>query len=70
MDVYNTKDFSALNLTDKLVFPHYDREDLFRDYSNKTIEERLKEFELNEGCEVARLKEEEFITIHNKSIDF
>lgn len=27
-------DFSALNLTEKIVFPHYDREDLFRDSTN------------------------------------
>lgn len=27
MNILNTKDFSVLGLTDKLVFPHYDRED-------------------------------------------
>ena len=69
MDAFDTEDFSALNLTDKLVFPHYDQEDLFRDYSNKTIEERLKEFEVAESCEVTRLKDDEFIAIQNKIRD-
>ena len=63
MDNLNTKDFSALGLTDKLVFPHYDREDLFKDRSNKTIEDRLKEFETVENCVITRLKDDEFITI-------
>jgi|SRR5690625_3590646 len=61
MDEFNTNDFSALGLTDKLIFPHYDREDLFKDSTNKTIEDRLKEFETHEGCEVTRLKDDEFI---------
>ncbi len=63
IDKLNTKDFSALELTDKLVFPHCNREDLFRDRSNKTIEDRLKEFETLEKCRIVRLKEHEFITI-------
>ncbi|MEN2466988.1 Type 1 glutamine amidotransferase-like domain-containing protein [Ornithinibacillus sp. JPR2-1] len=63
MNALNTKDFSALGLTDKLVFPHYDREDLFKDSTNKTIEDRLKEFEILERCEVTRLKDDEYITI-------
>lgn len=63
MDNLNTKDFSALGLTDKLVFPHYDREDLFKDKSNKTIEDRLKEFETVENCVITRLKDDEFITV-------
>lgn len=63
MNALNTKDFSALDLTDKLVFPHYDREDLFKDSTSKTIEDRLKEFEILEGCEVTRLKDDEYITV-------
>jgi len=63
MNTLNTMDFSALGLTDKVVFPHYDREDLFKDSTNKKIEDRLKEFEILEGCEVTRLKDDEYIII-------
>ncbi|WP_238600606.1 Type 1 glutamine amidotransferase-like domain-containing protein [Metasolibacillus meyeri] len=63
MDALKTKDFSALGLTDKLVFPHYDREDLFQDSSSKTIEARLKEFESLEKCNITRLKDDEYILI-------
>ncbi|MEK4092671.1 Type 1 glutamine amidotransferase-like domain-containing protein [Viridibacillus sp. FSL H8-0110] len=63
MDTLNTKDFSALGLTDQLVFPHYDREDLFKDSTSKTIEDRLKEFETRENCEITRLKDDEYITV-------
>ncbi|MGX2959763.1 Type 1 glutamine amidotransferase-like domain-containing protein [Peribacillus sp. JNUCC 23] len=63
MNTIYTTDFSALKLTDKLVFPHYDREDLFKDNTAKTIEDRLKEFENLEKCEVTRLKDDEYISI-------
>lgn len=63
MNALNIKDFSALGLTDKLVFPHYDREDLFKDSTSKTIEDRLKEFEDLERCEITRLKDDEYITV-------
>ncbi|MFE3573492.1 Type 1 glutamine amidotransferase-like domain-containing protein [Lysinibacillus sp. NPDC059133] len=65
MDTLNTKDFSALGLTDKLIFPHYDREDLFKNSTSKTIEERLKEFETLERCEITRLKDDEYIIVEN-----
>ncbi|MBO8177068.1 MAG: Type 1 glutamine amidotransferase-like domain-containing protein [Bacillus sp. (in: Bacteria)] len=63
MDELNTKDFSALGLTEKLVFPHYDREDLFKDITGKTIEDRLKEFEFLERCTITRLRDDEYITV-------
>lgn len=63
LDTRNTVDYSALDLTDRLAFPHYDREDLFRDSTNKTIEDRIKEFEILERCEVTRIKDDEFIII-------
>lgn len=63
MDTLNTRNFSALGLTDHLVFPHYDREGLFEDSTSKTIEVRLKEFETLENCEITRLKDDEFITV-------
>lgn len=62
MDAHGTKDFTALNLTSKLIFPHCDREDLFPDAGNRTIEERLREFEAREGCVVTRLKDDGWVT--------
>lgn len=61
MDTFHSVDLTALHLTSRLIFPHYDREDLFRDGTNRTIEERLKDFETIEGCEVTRLKDDGWI---------
>lgn len=63
MNTMDLKDFKALGVTDKLIFPHYDREDVFKDSTNKTIEERIVEFETNQNCKVTRLKDEEYISI-------
>lgn len=63
MNVHKMKDFSALDLTDLIVFPHYNREDIFKDDSNKSIEERLTEYELLENCKVTRLKDEDYVII-------
>lgn len=63
MNVHDMQDLTALRLTDKLVFPHYDREDLFRSSDHKSIEERLKEFESMENCQVTRLKDHEYLVI-------
>ncbi|WP_340401584.1 Type 1 glutamine amidotransferase-like domain-containing protein [Paenibacillus sp. FSL H8-0079] len=45
MNTMDLTDFKALGVTDKLIFPHYDREDIFKDSTNKTIEERIVEFD-------------------------
>lgn len=63
MNVHDMQDLTALRLTDKLFFPHYDREDLFRSSDHKSIEERLKEFESMENCQVTRLKDDEYLVI-------
>ncbi|WP_338542334.1 Type 1 glutamine amidotransferase-like domain-containing protein [Paenibacillus tundrae] len=63
MNTMDLTDFKALGLIDKLIFPHYDREDKFKDSTNKTIEERIVAFESNENCKVTRLKDEEYISI-------
>ncbi|MCM3172900.1 Type 1 glutamine amidotransferase-like domain-containing protein [Paenibacillus sp. MER 99-2] len=63
MNTMDLTDFKALGVTDKLIFPHYDREDKFKDSTNKTIEERIVAFESNENCKVTRLKDEEYISI-------
>ncbi|WP_394120028.1 Type 1 glutamine amidotransferase-like domain-containing protein [Planococcus donghaensis] len=54
-------DFNALNLTDILLFPHYDREDLFPDEVGRTIEERIKQFESIKRVAVSRLKDDEYL---------
>lgn len=61
MDTFHSADLTALNLTGSMIFPHYDREDLFPDPANRTIEDRLREFEALEGCAVTRLKDDEWI---------
>jgi dipeptidase E len=63
MNTLDIKDFSALNLTDKLIFPHYDREDLFKDDTGKTIEDRIKEFENLNKCEITRLNDDNSISV-------
>lgn len=63
MNTFNIKNFVALNITDKLVFPHYDREDLFKNSKSNTIEDRLKEFEAIHKCDVTRLRDDQFISI-------
>nr|WP_154983836.1 Type 1 glutamine amidotransferase-like domain-containing protein [Paenibacillus xylanexedens] len=63
MNTMDVTDFRALGVTDKLIFPHYDREDIFRDSTNRTIEERILEFESNENCKVTRLRDDEYISI-------
>lgn len=63
MNTLGIEDFSALNLTDKLIFPHYDREDLFKDDTGKTIEERIKAFEYLEKCEVMRLNDDHSFSV-------
>ncbi|WP_434751574.1 Type 1 glutamine amidotransferase-like domain-containing protein [Paenibacillus amylolyticus] len=63
MNTMELTDFEALGVTDKFIFPHYDREDLFKDSTNKTIEERIVEFESIENCKVTRLKDEDYISI-------
>ncbi|WP_419874899.1 Type 1 glutamine amidotransferase-like domain-containing protein [Candidatus Pristimantibacillus sp. PTI5] len=63
MNTLNIEDFTALDLTSKLIFPRYDREDLFKDGTGKSIEDRLEEFEALEKCEVTRLKDDQCISI-------
>lgn len=57
MNTIGLTDFTALGVIDQLIFPHYDREDLFQDGTDATIEQRITAFELKENCQVARLKE-------------
>lgn len=54
MNTMRITDFTGLGITDKLIFPHYDREDLFKDEAGRTIEERILEFETIENCGVTK----------------
>ncbi|MGG0848530.1 Type 1 glutamine amidotransferase-like domain-containing protein [Peribacillus simplex] len=63
INIVDMQDFTALGLTDKAIFPHYDREDLFPNNSGRSIEDRLKVFENLNKCSVVRLKDDESLLI-------
>jgi dipeptidase E len=63
MNEVTLQDLMGLKITEKLIFPHYDREDLFPNKLGQTIEERLSAYEANYKCSVIRLKDDEAITI-------
>ncbi|GGA80038.1 Type 1 glutamine amidotransferase-like domain-containing protein [Ornithinibacillus halotolerans] len=63
MDTVELKDLTALNLTEKVIFPHYDRDDVFKDASGKSIETRLREFESSRNYTVVRLRDDEYSLI-------
>lgn len=65
MNTVNIKDLTSLELTNKFVFPHYDREDLFKDNKGKSIEARIKEYEFLNNCVVERIADDQFILIEN-----
>ncbi|MFD2829574.1 Type 1 glutamine amidotransferase-like domain-containing protein [Corticicoccus populi] len=54
------KDLSSLKFTDSFIFPHYGREDLFPDDENKSIDDRIEEFETLENCSVQRMNEKQW----------
>lgn len=64
MNDVGLKDLRALGLTDKTIFPHCDREDLFPDDAGRTIEERLKAFETAHQGAVIRIKDDGFYLIN------
>ncbi len=57
-------DYTALSLTDIAIFPHYDREDVFKEDTGKSIEDRLSEFEEWNNISVTRLKDDQYILIN------
>lgn len=63
LNAQNIKDFSALVLTDKRIFPHYDREELFGEGTGRTIEERIREFKAIESCSVTRLNDDGYLVV-------
>ncbi|WP_088011558.1 Type 1 glutamine amidotransferase-like domain-containing protein [Gottfriedia acidiceleris] len=65
LNIVETKDLTGLEMTNKMIFPHYDREDLFPDTTRRSIEERLIEFENLNKCNVVRIKDDQFVLINN-----
>lgn len=63
MNTIEMNDLTALNITEKNIFPHFDREDIFKDNSGKSLDDRLKEFEKNRQNPVVRLKDDQFLLI-------
>lgn len=61
MNSIKLRDFKALGLTNKIIFPHYDREDLFLNSEGKSIEDRLQEYESLHNCMITRLKNNQFL---------
>jgi dipeptidase E len=63
MNNVQINDLSAIGLTNKIIFPHYDREDLFPDPLSRSIEDRLKVFESLTNYPIARLKDDEYLLV-------
>ncbi|WP_312093703.1 Type 1 glutamine amidotransferase-like domain-containing protein [Niallia sp.] len=61
MNEVGLNNFTALALTEIAIFPHYDREDAFKDASGKSIEDRLIEFERVHDISITRLRDDEYI---------
>ncbi|WP_088041950.1 Type 1 glutamine amidotransferase-like domain-containing protein [Bacillus sp. EAC] len=63
INTVNMTDYTALQLINRNIFPHYDRNDLFSDGSEESIEERLQNFEAKYQNKILRLKDNETTTI-------
>ena len=63
MNDVKINDLTAIGLTNNIIFPHYDREDLFPDSLGRSIEDRLKVFESLTNYSVTRLKDDEYLLI-------
>ena len=54
-NIIKLKDLSALNLTNIIIYPHYDEK----------IEDKIKKFETKYNCKVTRLRDDQDIVISN-----
>ncbi|MEC0348058.1 Type 1 glutamine amidotransferase-like domain-containing protein [Peribacillus frigoritolerans] len=63
INTVDMQNLTALGLTNKAIFPHYDREELFQNNSGRSIEDRLKVFENINKCSIVRLKDNEYLLI-------
>ena len=64
MNAHNLQDLSGLKLVNLCLFPHSNREDLFKDPYSQTIAERIDIFERH-GCKVTRLADNEFLIFNS-----
>lgn len=63
INMVNLTNFTALQMINTNIFPHYDRNDLFSNEGGERIEDRLKNHEELYQCKVLRLKDDETATI-------
>lgn len=63
MNDVKINDLSAIGLINTIIFPHYDREELFPDPLSRSIEDRLKVFESLTNYSVTRLKDDEYLLV-------
>lgn len=68
MNTIPLDDLNGLSMIDRIVFPHYDREDLFAHPSGASIEERLKQYERLSGHQIVRLNDYGY-GVHNLPIN-
>ena len=59
-NIISLKDFSALNLTDIITYPHYQKES----------ENRIKDFEKENNCQVTRLKDGQAVVVVGDKVEF
>ncbi|MFC4410761.1 Type 1 glutamine amidotransferase-like domain-containing protein [Chungangia koreensis] len=61
MNTIPLHDLTGLNMTKTTVFPHYDREDLYRHPTGDSIEKRITQYERISDFQVHRLKDCEYL---------
>lgn len=61
MNTLKLKDLSGLKLVNLSLFPHSNREDLFKHPDGQTIAERIAFYEEKCSCKITRLDDEQFI---------
>ena len=63
MNTLKLKDLTALNIVNLSIFPHSNREDLFKHPDGRTIAERIASFEEHYYCRITRLADDQFIVV-------
>lgn len=61
MNTIPLHDLTGLNMTRTTVFPHYDREDLFKHPTGVSIEKRIIQYERISGFRVHRLQDSQYL---------
>lgn len=63
MNALKLQDLSGLKLVNLCLFPHSNREDLFKDPDGRTIAQRIDVFEKCYACEITGLADDQFLII-------